>query len=123
MSDLATRLREIQERCKDASPGPWKAANNLIYAYGPHEDKSGPSVHYFKPLRTMGSDATFIANARDDVPFLLAEIDRLRAIEQRAKELQKRNRAFDGRVKTEPGRTSVRDCLAVCDYILEGEQP
>jgi hypothetical protein len=113
--DLATRLRDEAEDLEATIVEHTKRFGAYV-----HEENgrvySSAIIEYQLNRRDVGDEPRLLRAAAD-------ELDRLGAIEQRAKELQKRNRAFDGRVKTEPGRTSVRDCLAVCDYILEGEQP
>jgi hypothetical protein len=75
-------LREIRERANAATPGPWKA-----FIEG-RDHTSGSSF-----IRTNGgadapdielsgattSDFDFIANARQDIENLLAEVEQLRA--------------------------------------------
>ena len=55
-------LQEIKERCEKASPGPWKVLNMLY--------------------NSVDEDAEFIAHAREDIPKLIAEIERLQALKQ-----------------------------------------
>jgi len=84
------RLRKIRERCNAATPGPWamvhsecfpdrqadvvskaeglKAGERWIADKSPFDKKSGISL----------VNADFIANARQDVPWLLDEVERLR---------------------------------------------
>jgi hypothetical protein len=71
-------LAAIKERTEQATPGPWTnheeevvgqevvdpAGRTLVDVRGDHEE----------------ADAEFIAHAREDVPALLAEIERLRAL-------------------------------------------
>ena len=71
------RLLDIKRRCENATPGPWKS---YVEA---REKISGSSF-----IQTSGEDiyltgATtedqdFIAHARQDIPDLLAEIERIR---------------------------------------------
>lgn len=72
------RLAEIREREQAATPGPWTA----------HEEWPGSVFHggdtNLLPIaRTTGrmaeANERFIAHAREDVPALLAELDRVRA--------------------------------------------
>jgi|HubBroStandDraft_6_1064221.scaffolds.fasta_scaffold02059_20 hypothetical protein len=100
MSNLSTRLREIQERCDAATPGPWRVSKSEdIMA----DDASGGFI--IASGLSWQPEHDFIAHAREDVPFLLAEIDRLRAIEQRLK------------VFADAGGLDALDAI----YILEGE--
>jgi hypothetical protein len=74
-------LTEIKNRCDQATPGPWKS-----YV----EKRDGISGSDF--IMTMGediyltgattADQDFIAHARQDIPTLLAEIERLKALKQ-----------------------------------------
>jgi hypothetical protein len=73
-----TRLAEIAARVEKATPGPWSA----------HEDWPGRvfsdgNPNYLHIARTTGWNAEanekFIAHAREDVPALLAEVERLKA--------------------------------------------
>ena len=72
------RIAEIRARLEAATPGPWEAVkwedydhmNGYVETWdveGPDHDGDGNGQQ----------DAEFIAHARDDVPFLLAEIERL----------------------------------------------
>lgn len=64
----AEQLTAIKERAEKATPGPWRSAG----LYGVRtQDAEALSI----PLRP--SDATFIATAREDVPALVVEIERL----------------------------------------------
>jgi hypothetical protein len=72
-------LEEIKERCVKATPGPWKS-----YVEG-REEMSGSDF-----IMTAGEDiyltgATvanqdFIAHAREDIPKLVGEVERLRKL-------------------------------------------
>ena len=80
----AKRLTEIQARAEAATEGPWGVDGNA--QCGPEDSLSvypvrgGGAVAYMQPL---WDDAKFIAHAREDIPALLAEIDRLRGECQR----------------------------------------
>lgn len=100
MSD--ERLAEIRARAAHATPGPWKCWNafNLNYAMGdrrgqPSRDvamaRLGPdasvgvgvtSTIAHGDIRMLSDDAEFIAHAREDIPALLAEVERMRAREE-----------------------------------------
>jgi hypothetical protein len=69
MALTQTELEAIRKRAEAATAGPWR------------ESKSTPSI-YAKGLKhiadnVLTEDAEFIANARQDVPRLLAEVERL----------------------------------------------
>jgi len=72
-------IQEIKRRCAEATPGPWTS-----YVEG-REQMSGSSF-----IMTQGediyvtgataADQDFIAHSRQDIPKLLAEIERLRRL-------------------------------------------
>lgn len=64
----AEQLNVIKERAAKATHGPWRSAE--LYGVRTQNDKA-LSI----PLRP--SDATFIAHSREDVPALVAEVERL----------------------------------------------
>ena len=72
---MSNRIEEIKARAEAATPGPW-----LVH---PHESAEGQLVvdeHYDNVAECyVPEDATFIAHAREDIPYLLAEVERLRA--------------------------------------------
>jgi hypothetical protein len=79
-------LTEIRARCDAARPGPWKAiiegrdqdGGSSFIMIGP-ENARDEDLHlsgYDRAVPT--ADYDFIANAREDIPYLLAEIDRLK---------------------------------------------
>lgn len=82
------RLAEIAERVAKATPGPWEIAGcdgQLIGVNGPNgfNHDLGP-IHGQLQVHGM-NDADFIASAREDVPWLLAEIERLNQIAVQSK--------------------------------------
>lgn len=105
------RLDEIEKRTEAATPGPWDTANdwrecaiysitqNNIYGVGVRVVQSGNQNNYgcFDPAIygrenkmhgvTYEHDARFIAHARQYVPELLAEVRRLKAENERLREL------------------------------------
>lgn len=72
-------LAAIKARADAATPPPWQA---IITA----ETPSGPEWSV-DAVHSTREDAEFQAHARDDVPRLLEEISRLRAMESRLKEI------------------------------------
>jgi hypothetical protein len=80
-------LAAIRERVEVATPGPWE-----------YDDQSLPSIYILSGADTIAAvwrsdsgdsngqpNAKFIAHARDDVPTLLAELDRLREWEEKSR--------------------------------------
>lgn len=83
-------LAEIQERCAEASPGPWKPD---AYDMGPDNyslsvlDSKGLVILEVPSTSSLDeSNLLFVAHARTDVPALLAEIARLKAENARLRE-------------------------------------
>lgn len=71
-------LAAIRERCEAATPGPFDTyvhGDNAGYTVAKFGD-NGQDVFWTFVKR---EDAEFVAHAREDVPALLDEIDRLRA--------------------------------------------
>lgn len=64
----AEQLNTIKERAAKATPGPWRSA-------GLYGVRTQNAEAFSIPLRP--EDATFIAHAREDVPALVAEVERL----------------------------------------------
>jgi hypothetical protein len=82
----ADELATIRARCDAATPGPWLAGRNVetnrwsVDAFGRFEDGTLYGMVIARPSVDNGeANATFITNARTDVPRLLDEIERLRA--------------------------------------------
>lgn len=63
------RIAEIAARCEAATPGPWLQTKNKVYV--------GKESNRATATACLRADAAFIAHSRVDIPFLLAEIDRL----------------------------------------------
>jgi hypothetical protein len=72
-------IAEIRDRCNRATPGPWKSyvegrdhtsGSDFIMTGGEDIYLTGASV----------DDQDFIAHARQDIPKLIAEIERLRKL-------------------------------------------
>jgi hypothetical protein len=131
------RLSEIEKRCAAATPGPWlvfctPAAGETSFVVAEHVaagvcvcrdywppgyDPPADAHGYFVDDPRSGlpeykaGQAAFIAHARRDVPDLVAEVRRLRAVER---ELRGHVRALVGRVESlAEGGTQVRpECHA-----------
>lgn len=99
--EVDARIAEIRERAEKATPGPWHVKQPGAHSkeYIRVVDAGAPSTHgyisagvaqvccrrtstEFKnriPSAVEQANAALIANARADIPFLLAQIDELRA--------------------------------------------
>jgi hypothetical protein len=99
--ELEQRIREIRERTAKASPGPWRRGSVALYHVFCHypEGLAGPVLGERVILRMNEhspyvDDASFIANARQDLPDLCNAADTLLA---RVDELEKAaTEALDG---------------------------
>ena len=72
------QLEEIRARCEAATPGPWVAEVKTLYGVS----VSMPTENRYYDIRTNKHDADFIAHARQDIPDLLDEVERLNIIIQ-----------------------------------------
>lgn len=78
------KLGEIKKRCDVASPGPWKSyIEGRVHEAGSNfimigEGKSRKDD--IEPIGAKTEDQDFIANARQDIPLLIKEIERLKNI-------------------------------------------
>ncbi|MFE3657220.1 hypothetical protein [Streptomyces sp. NPDC059165] len=70
---MADRLAEIAAREAAATEGPWTVCDNYSDVLGPDGDQL---ASYWNPT-AEDSNGEFIAHARADVPWLLAEVRRL----------------------------------------------
>lgn len=70
----ALDLAAIRARTEAATAGPWEAD-------GVEGNLNAPGIRVAEFLSWPEADAQFIAHAREDVPALLAEVERLRGIE------------------------------------------
>lgn len=74
---LAVELAAIKARCEAATPGPWRGdcflydseGNDLLFG-------NGAGIGVF----CEDADAQFAAHAREDMPRLVAEVERLQAV-------------------------------------------
>ena len=71
-----TKLQEIKERAEKATDGPWEWRGGKL---GNLEVKEAVLwAEYNGKINSTKRDADFIAHARQDIPELVAEIERLR---------------------------------------------
>lgn len=77
-------LHDIRARCAAATPGPWKAfLEGREHESGADFIRTGEDTTRGDDIEMSGAtpaDFEFIANARQDVPRLLNEIERLRSL-------------------------------------------
>ena len=72
---MTDRISEIQERLDKATPGVW--SQDVLY--GSEFIWAGEDDDALKVAEGFGIDnANFIADAKQDIPYLLAEIERLK---------------------------------------------
>lgn len=90
MSDGALselEIAEIDSRCSKATPGPWAPfIEGRDHTSGSSFIMTGPKEAPGEDIELTGAtpdDLDFIANARQDVPRLIAEVRRLRAASRR----------------------------------------
>ena len=79
---MTDRLDEIRARAEAATPGPWAAEREDDYEWIVVGGTYEPDCRYVIAdcgFDSPQSNATFIAHAREDIPYLLAEVERLRA--------------------------------------------
>ena len=74
------RLEEIRQRAEAATPGPWKTVTHEEYSTVDVDEQGGENIAM---VGSAIADADFIANAREDIPHLLSEVDRLNALHKR----------------------------------------
>lgn len=81
-NDVETRLREIAEREKKATNGPWEAERNRDWdewrVVNNSDDGCRPIISCTEQPGREETDALFIAHSRQDVPWLLALIKKQR---------------------------------------------
>ena len=76
------RLTEIRQRIEAATDGPWERFDTPYYA---EIHVLGGKEAGFLPvaLADKAYNTDFIAHSREDIPYLLAEVDRLTALHKR----------------------------------------
>ena len=88
-----SRIDEIKARAEAATPGPWgrhdfgrpgdEEPTSIIVHAGAFDWRAINDGDYVAAMpaweRPCDDDALFIAHAREDIPWLLAEIERLKA--------------------------------------------
>lgn len=77
-----TKLEAIKERAAKATPGPWVRDGTLLLSGIEEVDLRGPTYDDWYTVKSSrpDEDADFIAHAREDVPWLVGEVERLQAL-------------------------------------------
>jgi hypothetical protein len=78
------QLDAISERATAASPGPWIVEDAPDLNRWVTSDHGTLEANFGYIGNGNRDDAQFVAHAREDIPLLLAEVDRLRAVEKAA---------------------------------------
>lgn len=71
------QLNAIKERVAKATPAPWYWNKNYKRGVSSNADSEGDIADFWKDDNAT-ADAQFVAHAREDVPLLIEEIERLR---------------------------------------------
>lgn len=81
-------LRAIRDRCEAATPGPWRHSREDMISFNAYDGREESFVYMPEPNERICirsdppvEDAEFIAHAREDIPALLAEIERMRCVQ------------------------------------------
>ena len=61
------RIAEIEARCELATPGPWDDKLTAVY-------KDETAIRICGEFYNFDADAFFVAQARQDIPYLLAQL-------------------------------------------------
>lgn len=75
------KLAEIKEREAKTTPGPWEFGKAYVYRFHvPNEPRNGNGFRVGSCVDEQDLiDTVFVAFARQDIPLLLAEVERLQA--------------------------------------------
>jgi hypothetical protein len=81
-----SKLDEIKQRMNAATPGPWASIGDWGSIYVAQEDDF-TEVAWCPDHDDRPDDMTFIANAREDVPWLVTRVEELTAAAEAALEV------------------------------------
>jgi hypothetical protein len=74
-------LEEIKNRCKATTPGPWRASiEGRDHTSASDVILTGDADIAFEISEASPADYDFIAQAKQDVPRLIAEVERLKTL-------------------------------------------
>ena len=108
------KLDEIRQRTEAATPGPWavKVKGNAVESHQVMSSGNGPVCSAISPKT---KNAQFIAHSREDIPYLLSEVDRLEKGWQEALALANTNaRLFDEATARAEKAEAERDAAVQC---------
>ena len=115
-----SELDEIRARCEAATPGPW---HGNVFGYGGVHILWGSVYMGDGELVRIGhnesSNADFVARARQDVPDLLEEVERLRAA---LRQVESHVWKWPERGNIVGGYNPARGRFQICDCRLCGRQ-
>ena len=110
------RLEEIRQRTEAATDGPWERFDTPDYA---EIHVLGGKEAGFLPvaLADKAYNADFIAHSREDIPYLLSEVDRLNAMHKREINItgEYAQRVIDLTARAQPAEPPVR-CGECANY-------
>lgn len=75
MSEYTERLEQIKKRCEEATDRKWHASQYMDDGKWGVTDNAGRIIVSTRSTGLTEADAQFIASAREDVPWLLKEVD------------------------------------------------
>jgi hypothetical protein len=75
-------LKAIEARAQAATEGPWRAVydGSSTWSIGPDDDPQGRAACWASDRFGKKADIEFLTAARTDIPALVAEVRRLRAL-------------------------------------------
>ena len=78
---MSVNLDEIKGRCRAATPGPWGWQGTILRQERHYGDALLElTIQFICPnVPILEANCEFVAHAREDVPALVAEVERLRA--------------------------------------------
>lgn len=79
---MALDLEAVRARCDAATEGPWDSTDGTCVTAEAFYEDGGETIDLFLAKHALPEDVAFVACARMDVPALVAEVERLRALEQ-----------------------------------------
>lgn len=121
-SDADQRVREIEARCRNATPAPWRydlacgapGERNGIWCGRYLDEEPGVCGDFSQAWPLVEHDASFIAHAREDIPWLLAERARLVA---ELETVRQANVAHVRRIDALDRLTGICDTVEIVDNI------
>lgn len=81
LAETASRLEQIEARANAATPGPWECMGETVFGTYSYIRKCKSHWPITETARNKDHEKNgmFIANAREDIPWLISEVRRLHA--------------------------------------------